>query len=142
MTVKNVRVCDACDQRGENSLSLSSGTESFHVDQHGYTLDLCDQHKLEFKALWAQVVAWKEMATVITGTTQPRNGRSADWQRRQENREVREWALAKGIPIGDRGRISDELREQFRQETQTAPFPPVAPVIGGEHGLPSMVPSE
>lgn len=120
MATITIKVCDQCRQDDPESAVPAPHTRSFHVDQHGYSLDLCEQHDLAFAGLWSQVVAWKELATVISGTsTAPRShrgGSSADQERRAENAELRQWAVNNGHDIGERGRIPDALREQFRAE--------------------------
>lgn len=51
------------------------------------------------------------------GRERQRNGRAAAaMSERDQNRAVREWAQAKGLPVSDRGRIKQEIVDRYHAE--------------------------
>lgn len=118
MATKTFKVCDKCIKETPDTIVMADHTITWHVDQHGYSIDLCDSHKEQWDAFRLQTEMWKEISSVITGTGTSRSEHSrSNAARRLENQEIRAWGIANGVDIGDRGRISDELRERFRRET-------------------------
>lgn len=78
-----------------------------------YTLDLSAENAKKLKELLAPYI---EVARKKVGN-RAANGRSPQSRANtQRNREIREWALQKGLNVSKRGRLSADIIEQYEQE--------------------------
>jgi hypothetical protein len=94
-------------------------TVTFAVDGTQYEIDLSKKNAAKMRDLLAPYVAAGtkvgRAAAGATRTAAPRARGSAAADRDQ-NRAIREWAQAKGIPVSDRGRIKQEVVERYQAE--------------------------
>jgi hypothetical protein len=93
-------------------------TVRFGLDGHQYEIDLSTKNA---KKLRSDLAAYVEHATRISARAQlatrrggSRTGRAAH---PDHNRAIREWAAAKGYDISQRGRIKQEIVDEFHRNT-------------------------
>lgn len=93
-------------------------TVTFALDGVQYEIDLSEKNAAKLRDSLARFVA---AATKLgRGGINPvrREGRrgAAPVANRDQNKAIREWAQAKGIPVSDRGRIKQDIVDQFNAE--------------------------
>jgi hypothetical protein len=93
-------------------------TVTFALDGVQYEIDLSEKNAAKLRDSLARFVA---AATKLgRGGVSPvrREGRrgAVPVANRDQNRAIREWAQAKGIPVSDRGRIKQDIVDQFNAE--------------------------
>jgi Lsr2 len=93
-------------------------TVTFAVDGSQYEIDLSKKNAARMRELLAPYVAagtkvGRGGVTVARAGAPRRGSAAAD---RDQNRAIREWAQAKGIPVSDRGRIKQEIVDRFQAE--------------------------
>lgn len=86
--------------------SEATSTVDFALDGVTYEIDLNDENAQKLRDEFA---AWLEHARRVGG----RARRGTSRARSDETKRIREWAQANGYEIGDRGRISAEIREAY-----------------------------
>ena len=86
--------------------SAATSTVGFALDGVTYEIDLNDENTQKLRDDFA---AWLEHARRVGGRARPGTSRG----RRDETKRIREWAQANGYEIGDRGRISTEIRQAY-----------------------------
>ncbi|MGO2720300.1 MAG: histone-like nucleoid-structuring protein Lsr2 [Brachybacterium tyrofermentans] len=86
--------------------SAATSTVGFALDGITYEIDLNDGNTQKLRDEFA---VWLEHARRVGG--RPRRGTSRG--RSDETKRIREWAQANGYEIGDRGRISAEIRQAY-----------------------------
>jgi hypothetical protein len=103
-------------------------TVSFAFEGIQYEIDLSKKNAEKLRDAMAQYVAAATklghgQVQRVTGRrgSAPVNG-NAD-----QNRAIREWALAQGLPVSDRGRIKQEIVDQFHDKAGRSPSRPPAP---------------
>jgi hypothetical protein len=84
---------------------------TFGLDGVDHEIDLSDTHAKQLREAFAPYVA---AGTKIgrTAWNDPRHRPTTD---REQNRAIREWALKAGKNIADRGRIPQEIVDEFRR---------------------------
>jgi nucleoid-associated protein Lsr2 len=100
--------------------SPADGTVKFALDGVEYEIDLSSKHALDLRqALDPFLGAARRVGRVGSGGR--RGGASgagaSPGANRERNQAIREWAKGKGLEVSDRGRISQELVEQYQAET-------------------------
>jgi hypothetical protein len=94
-------------------------TVKFALDSTEYEIDLSSQHALELRKSLDQFLGAGRRVGRMSGgsrrgSTQS-SGRSAA-EHRERNQAIRDWAKSKGMEISDRGRISQDLVDQYEAE--------------------------
>lgn len=131
------RVVAFCDRPHEDGDRISVTTEVLIHDGVRREIDLCEDCVGDFKAFLVQQEEWGQLgrevevkrsrrrspstqAGAAPGDPANRAALGAPSMRSHsantENAEIRAWAAEQGMDIGVRGRISNTLRERFRQE--------------------------
>lgn len=94
-------------------------TVMFGLDGHSYEIDLSSKNAAKLRSVLSPFL---EMATRVTGrgvstvrTGVPR-GRGTAGVDRDQNRAIRSWALRKGLAVAPRGRIKQDIVEQYHRE--------------------------
>ncbi len=90
--------------------SVAAETVRFGLDGREYLIDLSEAnaHRLrEVLAPW--IAAARHVRPAIPGPRLPVEGDTA---------EIRRWALENGLPVGSRGRLPVDLREQYASAQQ------------------------
>jgi hypothetical protein len=94
-------------------------TVKFALDGTEYEIDLSNKHALDLrKALDSYLSAARRIGRMTSASRRGADhssGRSSA-QNRERNQAVRDWAKAKGLEVSDRGRISQDLVEQYEAE--------------------------
>ena len=93
-------------------------TVKFSIDGAQYEIDLSKKNAAKLRE---SLVKFIEAGTKIarTGATPVRrDGRrgTPPVANRDQNKAIREWAQAKGIAVSDRGRIKQDIVDQFNAE--------------------------
>lgn len=86
--------------------SAATSTVGFALDGVTYEIDLNDENAQKLRDEFA---AWVGHARRVGG----RARRGTSRGRSDETKRIREWAQANGYEIGDRGRVSAEIREAY-----------------------------
>lgn len=90
----------------------SGSTVQFALDGKQYEIDLSDANAQRLRSALAPFIA---AARAVTGAKRsPGTGRTSRGAG-GELAAIRSWAQAQGIPVGDRGRISAEVREAYER---------------------------
>jgi hypothetical protein len=92
-------------------------TVTFGLDGHAYRIDLSTKNA---KRLRSELAAYVEKGTRVAGRAvsavrvggRPRGSAAAD---RQQNQAIREWAVRKGMAVAPRGRIKQEIVDQYHK---------------------------
>lgn len=123
MVSRVVNFCDREHTEGVDTMATESVT--FMVDGDAYEMDLCAEHRTAWDAFEHDQQVWKDAARLkrkSTRKSRANNGQedrpARDHRSTEERREtaaVRAWALQQGLTTSTRGRIPDELRQQYRQ---------------------------
>ena len=95
-------------------------TVKFGLDGVQYEIDLSADNASKIRDILAPYVgAGRKIGRggVVPGgraaAARVRGGAAAD---RDQNRAIREWAQAKGIPVSDRGRIKQQIVDRYHAE--------------------------
>ncbi len=94
-------------------------TVKFGLDGINYEIDLSKEHAASLRAALASYIAsgrriGRSTTSGRTGTSS--RGRGPATTDREQNRAIREWAKRKGLKISERGRIAQEIVEQYHAE--------------------------
>ena len=96
---------------------------TFGLDGVQYEIDLSADNAAKLRDALAPFVA--AGTRVARGTAAPAvtgrgreagRGRSSSRADREQNRAIREWAIAKGLEVSDRGRIKQEIVDRYNAE--------------------------
>lgn len=114
MASKWVKVCDL-DHEAEEEDVRADETIQFDANGKTFELDVCSAHLAEWRTFEQQQQRWQSAARVHEPTAPSRSrSTTSDTEQRKENGRIRAWAREQAIEISDRGRISDELRQRYR----------------------------
>lgn len=91
-------------------------TVKFGLDGHTYEIDLSTKNAKKLRGELAVFVAHGSRVTVSRGSTGGRRGGRATAGNADQNRAIREWAIAKGYDIAPRGRIKSEIVEEYHKK--------------------------
>jgi Lsr2 len=88
-------------------------TVTFSLDGHTYQIDLSTKHAKKLRTDLAPYLESGSRVTnrVVRGAARAR-GPVAD---KDANRSIREWAIGKGYDIAPRGRIKQEIVEEYHR---------------------------
>ncbi|MGO2521222.1 MAG: histone-like nucleoid-structuring protein Lsr2 [Microbacterium sp.] len=86
--------------------SEATSTVDFALDGVTYEIDLNDENAQKLREDFA---SWLEHSRRVGG----RARRGTSRGRSDETKRIREWAQANGHEIGDRGRLSSEIRQAY-----------------------------
>lgn len=114
--------CDRCKaEKGENVDGAE--TVSFGFDGYDYSIDLCDEHALDFHNTVQGLIGWSsDRARSGAGRRPRRSGgeeaAGAPPARTSSDRDrlkaIRDWARKNGHPnLGDRGRIPQAIVAEY-----------------------------
>ncbi len=92
-------------------------TVKFGLDGHSYEIDLSAKNANKLRAALAPYL---EVGTKVAGrsavVSRGGRGRGGVVAERDQNKAIRSWALRKGLPVAPRGRIKQEIVEQYHRE--------------------------
>ena len=91
-------------------------TVKFGLDGHSYEIDLSTKNANKLRAALAPYL---EVGTRVSGRTAPLRGgraRGTAGAERDQNKAIRSWALRRGLPVAPRGRIKQEIVDQYQRE--------------------------
>ena len=96
-------------------------TLTFALDGSQYQIDLSKKNAAKLRDALARYVAAGTKVGRIAATPAVRRGEPARRgasaaEGRDQNRQIREWAQKKGIAVSDRGRIKQDIVNQFHAE--------------------------
>lgn len=102
----------------EDDLDGGTADESvkFGLDGIAYEIDLSSKNAAKLREVLNSYVkvARKSRAGVVTGRgVPPRTPRGATATDREQNKAVREWAKRKGYTISERGRIPQNIVDEY-----------------------------
>lgn len=97
--------CDVC---GETTGEATSVTLGWGREQ--WELDLCPAHNAE---LSSQFESWTANARRVAGRSARSSSSSKGSRDGSDSNTIREWARASGFKVGDKGRISAEVRRAY-----------------------------
>lgn len=86
--------------------SQAAETVSFGLDGRYYRIDLSEAHARSLRDTLAPWVAAARPASAGIPSPRPPQGVG-------DSAEIRRWALDNGLPVGSRGRLPIDLREQY-----------------------------
>ncbi|MGP4978490.1 histone-like nucleoid-structuring protein Lsr2 [Brachybacterium tyrofermentans] len=88
--------------------SEATDSVSFGLDGVSYEIDLNDEHARQLRD---QIAAWSSKGRRVGGrrTQRPRSSK--------ETAAIRHWAQENGYEIGDRGRISQAIRDAYAADS-------------------------
>lgn len=95
--------CDVCGETTDQATSVTLGW-----GREQWELDLCPTHNAE---LSSQFESWTANARRVAGRTRSSSAKSS--RDGGDSNAIREWARASGYKVGDKGRISAEVREAY-----------------------------
>jgi hypothetical protein len=92
-------------------------TVSFGLDGHLYQIDLSTRNA---KKLRAELATYVDNGTRVAGRAAAGvrpgvRGRGSAAADRQQNQAIREWAIRKGMAVAPRGRIKQEIVDQYHK---------------------------
>jgi hypothetical protein len=91
-------------------------TVTFGLDGHSYEIDLSAKNATKLRnALSAFVESGSRVGRSSASGGRAARGRSTASAEREQNQAIRAWAIRKGIPVAPRGRIKQEVVEQYQR---------------------------
>ena len=93
-------------------------TVSFSLDGKAYTIDLCEENAIAFRALFDDYISKGQRDPSV-----PR--RKSSKQAKPENAKIREWARAQGIEVSERGKIAQDVIDAYEASRHRPGDPPV-----------------
>ena len=92
-------------------------TVKFGLDGHSYEIDLSSKNANKLRAALAPYL---EVGTRVSGrSSAPVRGgraRAGATGERDQNKAIRAWAIRKGLPVAPRGRIKQDIVDQYQRE--------------------------
>ncbi|MFC5950029.1 Lsr2 family protein [Pseudonocardia lutea] len=100
-------------------------TVTFTLDGKEFEIDLSAQHASELREAFAPFVGAARRASSGAGRRNYARVPSSSGKTREENAAIREWAVAAGFPVSERGRIPSNVLEAYanRGTSSAAPEP-------------------
>ena len=93
---------------------IAHETVRFGLDGQAYEIDLSSRNA---KKLRAELAVFVEHGSRVSNrVTRPAARSRAGTVHPDQNRAIREWAMSKGYEISARGRIKQEIVEEFHQK--------------------------
>jgi len=96
---------------------LAHETVRFELDGHVYEIDLSSKNAKKFRN---EIAVYVERGSRVKGavkgkTTSPVVGGGSAAMDKQQNRAIRQWAQHQGLDVADRGRIRQEIVDEFHR---------------------------
>ena len=94
-------------------------TVKFGLDGRDYEIDLSNKNATKLRNLMAPYVdkgAKLDSRRTVTVGGRTARGRGGAATEREQNKAIREWAQRKGIAVAPRGRIKQDVVEQYHKE--------------------------
>jgi nucleoid-associated protein Lsr2 len=94
-------------------------TVKFGLDGRDYEIDLSNKNAVKLRNLMAPYLekgAKIDARRAVTVGGRTARGRGGAATEREQNKAIREWAVRKGIPVAPRGRIKQEIVDQYHKE--------------------------
>lgn len=96
-------------------------TVKFGLDGNLYEIDLSPKNATKLRGLLAPYIEKStkvdtRRAVTIGGRTAVARGRGSAAAEREQNKAIRTWAQRKGIPVAPRGRIKQDVVDQYHRE--------------------------
>jgi hypothetical protein len=95
-------------------------TVKFAIDGTEYEIDLSSQHALALRKVMDQYLeAGRRIGRMSSGGGRrgaAHSGGRSLAETRERNQAIRDWAKSKGLEVSDRGRISQDLVNQYESE--------------------------
>jgi hypothetical protein len=106
---KKVNIQFVDDLDGESN---ADETITFALDNKEFEVDLSTEHAAELREAFAKYI---NVARRTGGSTRggKRGGTSTGTSNREETQKIRAWAIDQKLPINPRGRISQDIQDQF-----------------------------
>jgi Lsr2 len=98
-----------CDIDNESGADVE--TVTFGFQGTNYELELCAKHRKNFDAMLNELVG--SARRISAARRSPAKARQPRASQREENAEIRAWAMASGLKVSERGRIAADVIEQF-----------------------------
>jgi hypothetical protein len=99
------------------------GTVEFGLDGKSYEIDLHDKHAEALRTALAGFIAAARRVATEKGVSTARKAPSGGSDR-EFNQAVRAWARENGIEVSERGRIKQEVLDQYNERDLRRPEPP------------------
>jgi hypothetical protein len=99
--------------------SAADETVKFAIDGAEYEIDLSSKHATTLRKNVDKFIGAARRVGRMSSTGRRSTSRNTETRRganRERNQAIREWAKTKGFEISDRGRISQELVDQYNTE--------------------------
>jgi len=93
--------------------SYASETVPFSLDGHHYEIDLNSEHAHELRDQLGRYA--KAARTVTKPASRPAQARRTP-EADPRNKEIRDWAMQRGLYVSSRGRIPTALRTRYEAE--------------------------
>lgn len=115
-TIRTIITCDLCNAE---LTDLEGAARHFGTGSNLYEVDLCSEHS---RALDDALTPFVAVSKVVNQrkSSMLKRPTGAKQARDREATKIREWALGKGIPVSTRGRIPQEIRDQYHAETRAS----------------------
>lgn len=99
----------------------ASETVKFGLDGHTYEIDLSTKNATKLRNALAPYLDKgtridQRRAVTYGGRSAAARGRGGAAAEREQNKAIRTWAQRKGIPVAPRGRIKQEVVDQYHKE--------------------------
>ncbi len=91
-------------------------TVSFSLDGTSYEIDLSEKNAAALRDSMAKFVSAGRRIGRSSGKQVSTRGRGQASTDREQNKAIREWAKRKGLTISERGRISQDIVDQYHAE--------------------------
>ncbi len=100
-----------CDITGDPAVD----TVEFAYRGTSYKIDLSAEAVADFNAAMAGFVESAEKLGRVNSSARPQrvSSSSSSGRSREQLTAIRQWAMAQGLPVSNRGRISSEVLEKF-----------------------------
>ena len=89
-------------------------TVRFGLDGHLYEIDLSSKNAKKLRSELSTFIAHGSRVTARRAATGGRGSRGGA-ATAEQNRAIREWAVAKGYEVAERGRIKKEIVDEFHR---------------------------
>lgn len=139
MEIKLV-ACDSCPEPTPGQVPQPAERREFSFDGKRYRVDLCAQHMQEFARVWDAMAQLAASGTQIAARVRTRKQQvpaqatapaeepapapaPSPLHGPKLSERIRAWAIDNGIEVGDRGRISEDVRRAYHEAHPPQPTP-------------------
>jgi nucleoid-associated protein Lsr2 len=117
-----------------DDLDHSNAAETVHfgVDGSAYEIDLSARHASELRSrLGRYISAARRIRQAPTRARQQRRPRPRTQMDREQSRQIRSWAMERGLLASPRGRIPQRVAEEYQAAMRVSPAPFRSPGAAG-----------